>query len=293
MHIPVLLNEVIKILNPRKGETYIDATVGEGGHSIEILKRIAPKGTLLGIDWDNLTAKKTTENLAKYADKNKVIVVEGNYADLKEFVEKYRLEKVDGILFDLGFGTHTIAESGRGFSFLKDEVLDMRYDSTSNNLTAGEIVNTRSQKEIERIITEYGEDRCARRIAERIVETRRRNKIKTTRELVNIIEQVLPKRGKIHPATKTFQALRIAVNHELDNLRKGLSDALEIVGREGKIAVISFHSLEDRIVKNFFRNEAQKGNLKILTKKPIIAKYQEIKNNPRSRSAKLRAARKV
>lgn len=195
---------------------------------------------------------------------------------------------MQGILFDLGMSSWHLEESGRGFTFLKDEPLDMRY-SLENDLTAEEIVNNYSQEKIEKILKEYGEERFAKRIAKRIIQTRPR-KIKSTFQLVEIIKKAVPgKRTKIHPATRTFQALRIAVNDELNNFKKALFQAVEVLEKGGRIVIISFHSLEDRIVKNFFKD----SNLNILTKKPVISSQEEIKINRRSRSAKLRAATKV
>ena len=217
---------------------------------------------------------------------NRLILVNDSYTNLKKIVKKYKFGPISGILFDLGMSSWHLEESGRGFTFLKDELLDMRY-SLENDLTAEEIVNNYSQEKIEKILKEYGEERFAKRIAKRIIHHR---PIKSTFQLVEIIKKAIPgKRTKIHPATRTFQALRIAVNDELNNLEKALLQAVEVLEKGGRIIVISFHSLEDRIVKNFFKD----SNLKVLVKKPVIPSQEEVKTNRRSRSAKLRAAIKT
>ncbi len=269
MHIPVLQKEVIEYLDPQLNESFIDCTINGGGHARAILERIKPRGKVLGIEWD--------EEICKKLKLGNLIVINDSYVNLKNIAKDF--SPVNGILFDLGMSSWHLEESGRGFSFLKNEPLDMRY-SLSNELTAEKIVNNYSLKEIEKIIKEYGEERFAKRIAKAIVENR---PIKTTFQLRDIIK--IP-RGKVHPATRTFQALRIAVNNELENLEKALPQAEELLAPGGRLVVISFHSLEDRIVKNFFKN----SNLNILTKKPIKCSEQELKINPRSRSAKLRAA---
>lgn len=271
MHFPVLQKEVIEYLDPNPNENFIDCTLNGAGHSRAILEKIKPNGKVLGIEWDKEICKKIKlDNL---------IVVNDSYANLKNIAKDF--SPVDGVLFDLGMSSWHLENSGRGFSFLKDEPLDMRY-SLDNDLTAEKIVNNYSLKEIETILREYGEERFAKNIAKLIVENR---PIKTTFQLKDIIR--IPK-GKIHPATRTFQALRIAVNNELGNLEKALPQAEELLVSGGRLVMISFHSLEDRIVKNFFK----KSNLNILTKKPIKCSKQELKINPRSRSAKLRAAEK-
>ena len=292
MHIPVLEKEVLEYLDPKPNENFIDCTLGNGGHSLAILEKISPNGKVLGIDSDSEQIKRIrNQELEK-----KLILVCDNFVNLKEIVEKYKFKPVQGILFDLGMSSWHLEESGRGFSFLRNESLDMRYNPESRTLTAEEIINSCPEQEIDKILKEYGEEKFSKKIAEEIVNSRKLKPIKTTFQLVEIIKKAVPNRyqhKKINPATRTFQALRIAVNNELANLEKALPAALEILTSEGKLAVISFHSLEDRIAKNFFKNQAGKGLIKILTKKPIRPLEKEIKINPRSRSAKLRVAIKI
>lgn len=270
MHIPVLQKEVIEYLDPKPNENFIDCTIGEGGHSAAILERIAPRGKVLGID-----------RQLRLKQKERLILAEDNFANLKNIIEQYKFHPVNGILFDLGMSSWHLEESGRGFSFKKKEPLDMRYDP-KEGLTAQKIINYWSKAEIERILREYGEERRASQIAERIIETRKVRSIENTPQLRAIIEGA---RGNL---AQTFQALRVAVNDELNNLDKALPQAVEILEPGGRLAVISFHSLEDRMVKNFFKNPS----FEILTKKPVTPSRAEIEINPRSRSAKLRVIRK-
>lgn len=300
MHIPVLLQEVIQFLNPQPNGHFIDCTLGAGGHSKAILEKTAPEGKLLAFDLDNEAIKRFQQYVNNCGLGNRVTLAQENFSRLKTITDTYRITSVDGVVLDLGFSSDELEQDGRGFSFLKDEPLDMRYhgEDESQN-TAADILNYWSYEDIVKIFREYGEERDAGKIARRIMVERRNVKIQTTRELVNIVLRakfdsiVLYPHHRIHPATKVFQALRIAVNQELDNLTKVLPQAIEAVKPGGKVAVISFHSLEDRIVKNFFREQKEKGNVKIVTKKPVQATEEEIKNNPRSRSAKLRVAEKV
>lgn len=284
MHKPVLIKEVLEYLNPQKGENFIDCTFGFGGHSLAILKKIEPNGKILGIDLEKSSL-----------EEDRLILVNRNFADLEEIVRDNKFNKINGILIDLGLSSWHFDKSNRGFSFKGEELLDMRLDSKSE-LTAAKIVNEWPEEELVEIFKEYGQERFPGRIARIICEQRSKRQIKTTKELVDIIEQVIPKKHqykKIHFATKIFQALRIAVNDEFNNLEKVLPQALRILEKNGRLAVISFHSLEDRIVKHFFRDEFKKGNLEILTKKPIIPDKDEIISNPRSRSAKLRIIKKI
>ncbi len=296
MHIPVLQKEVIQYLDPKPNQNFIDCTIGEGGHSLAITERISPKGRVLGIDWSpELTMGFPVGLQSKI--KNNLVLVCDNFANLKSVVEKYKFKPIQGILFDLGMSSWHLEESGKGFSFQRKEPLDMRYN-LQNQLTAEKILNYWSKFEIEKILKEYGEEKFARQIAKVIIEERKIQPIKNTLQLVEIIKKAVPKRyldQKIHFATRTFQALRIAVNDELNNLKKALPQALEILKPKGRLVVISFHSLEDRIVKNFFKQQTREGlpKIKILTKKPIRPSIEEIKINPRSRSAKLRAAQKL
>lgn len=307
-HFPVLLRDTINLLCLQPGDKVIDATFGEGGHSREILKKIGPEGWLLGIDADadNIARAKKIPKFNK-----RVILVNDNFCYLKKIAEKHNFYPVQAILMDLGWASRQFEESGRGFSFLRDEPLDMRYDRKSqisnlksqinfksqiqnSKLTASIIVNEWSEAEIGRILREYGEERNWREIARAIVVARQKAPIKTTQDLVNLVLSLKLKvrNSRLHPATKVFQALRIAVNDELNNLRQVLPQAREILAPGGRLAVISFHSLEDRIVKQFFKSQSGKI-LKIITKKPITPSREEIKANPRSRSAKLRVAEKI
>jgi len=288
IHIPVLQKEVLEYLDPKPNENFIDCTIGEGGHSLAILEKTAPEGKVLGIDWNEEIIKNT-----KY--KNRIIPVCDNFVNLKEIIVKQKFKKISGILFDLGMSSWHLEGSGRGFSFLKKEPLDMRYNP-QNPTSAEKILNYWSREEIEKILREFGEERFSKEISEKIIETRKIEPIKNTFQLVEIVKRAMPSRylhQKINPSTRTFQALRIAVNNELNNLQEVLPQALEVLERGGRIAIISFQSLEDRIVKNFFREQAKNNLLKILTKKPITPANEEIRRNPRSRSAKLRAAIKI
>ena len=290
VHEPVLLKEVIEYLNVGKNKNYVDCTIGEGGHAIEILKRNGPKGKVLGIEIDPELYKKLREEKLE-----RLILVNDSYSNLKEIVEREGFKEIHGILFDLGISSWHIEKSGRGFSFLRDEPLIMRYDRRQK-LTAERIVNEWPEKEIERILREFGEERFAKRIAREIAKARKTKPIKSTLQLIEVIKRAVPsfyQHRKIHFATKTFQALRIAVNNELENLRIALPQAIEVLEKGGRLVVISFHSLEDRIVKNFLKEKEREGKIKILTKKPIRPSKEEIIKNPRSKSAKLRAALKI
>jgi len=300
MHIPVLQKEVIQYLSPKPNENFIDCTIGEAGHTLAILEKTAPKGKILGIDADPEQIENCKLKIGNL--KKRITLVCDNYANLREIVKKYKFRPIQGILFDLGMSSWHLEQSKRGFSFQRNEPLDMRYNP-ENPLTAEKIVNLWSKSEIEKILREYGEERFAERIAQEIINQRKIKPIKRTFQLVEIIKKATPRwyqhprtrtssvwrRGRISPATRTFQALRIAVNAELENLKKVLPQTLEVLKPGGRLVIISFHSLEDRIVKNFFKEEK---NLKILTKKPLGPTLSEIKINPRSRSAKLRACSK-
>jgi 16S rRNA (cytosine1402-N4)-methyltransferase len=289
-HKPVLLKETIEWLGVEKNKNYVDCTIGEGGHAREILKKNGPKGKVLGIEIDPELYKKLKKEKLE-----RLILVNDSHSNLKEIIERENFKKIHGILFDLGISSWHIEKSGRGFSFLRDEPLTMRYD-WRQKLTAEKIVNEWSEKEIERILKEYGEERFAKRISREIVRARKVKSIKTTFQLVEVIKKAVPsfyQHQRIHFATKTFQALRIAVNNELENLKIALPQAIDVLEKGGRLIVISFHSLEDRIVKNFLKGKEKEGEIKILTKKPIRPSKEEIRKNPRSRSAKLRAALKI
>jgi 16S rRNA (cytosine1402-N4)-methyltransferase len=312
-HIPVLLKEVIDTIAPKSGENFIDGTIGGGSHAEAILRNTAPDGKLLGIDIDE---EALIESKRKFKDDlHRIYLEKGNYADFAEFAKKNNFSPINIFFLDLGISSHQLDDENLGISFLKNSPLDMRlggYGGSENGRkTAEYIVNNYSEEEIESIIKNYGEEKHAKEIAKEIVRTRGEHKIVNTKQLVELIDRVVParyKRLRIHFATRTFQALRIAVNEELENLEKTLPVILENISVGGRIAIISFHSLEDRIVKHFFQKEAKdcicdydipvcvcnhKRKLEIITKKPIVPSDEEIFNNPRSRSAKLRIAKKL
>lgn len=294
MHQPVLLKEVLAAFNPQPGQTYIDATVNGGGHARAIAERVGPKGRVIGLDWDCDLIQEAETRSKEIGIKNIEFVCE-NYVNLQSVARKYNVDEVSGILFDLGFSSYHLEKARRGFSFLRDEPLDMRYHATQP-LTASEIVNQWPAETIEDVLREYGEERFARQITAGIIRARRDQKIYTTGALVRIISKSVPRgyvKGRRNPATKTFQALRIVVNRELENLMKALEESIALVSSGGKIIVISFHSLEDRIVKICFQKNAHDGLLRLITKKPILSSRQEKVFNVRARSAKLRAAQKV
>ncbi len=298
MHKPVLLKEVLEYLDPQPNENFIDATFGFGGHSKEILKRIRPKGKVLGIEIDKEIFQKflkEKEGIIEKEDLERLILINQSYLEIQEIVKKEKFFPINGILFDLGVCSYHFDLSERGFSYQKNQRLDMRFN-IENPLTAYQIINFWPQKEIERILKDYGEEKYYKRIAKAIVQERKRKRIETTFDLIEILKKVLPKNydhHRIHFATRTFQALRIAVNDELKNLEEGLLKAFQLLSSHGRLAVISFHSLEDRIVKNFFKKLKKENSAEILTKKPITPSLKEIKENPRSRSAKLRAIKKL
>lgn len=285
IHISVLQKEVLEYLNPQTNENFIDCTLGGGGHTAAVLERNKPNGRVLGID-------QSLELIQKLKTKNRLILVNDSFINLKDIVREYSFEPVHGILFDLGMSSWHLERSKKGFSFLRNEPLDMRYNH-GNLLTAEKIINQWSESEIELILKEYGEEKNSKRIVREIIKKR---PVKNTFQLVEIIEKAIPlkyRHNRIHFATRTFQALRIAVNDELENIKKVLPQAVEILRPKGRLVVISFHSLEDKIVKNFFREKAKENLIKILTKKPIRPLKEEIEINPRSRSGKLRAVKKI
>ncbi|MBI5913447.1 16S rRNA (cytosine(1402)-N(4))-methyltransferase RsmH [Candidatus Azambacteria bacterium] len=292
IHKPVLLQEVLEALHPATGQCFIDATANGGGHTFALWERVKPNGMVLAIDKD----RDLVQRLAQEACERKanVIAVCGSYGDLAAIASEHNVANVAGILFDLGYSSYHIDLSRRGFSFQKDEPLLMRYepgDRMEKGMTAAEAVNQLSEVELADIIYRYGEERLARRIARAICVERKKERILTTKQLADIVAHVYPKRAfsRINPATKTFQALRIFVNQELAELERALPQARDIVTEGGVVAVITFHSLEDRIVKRFFQSEKNK-DLDIITKKPIVPTAQEADENRRARSAKLRVA---
>ncbi|MDO8676779.1 MAG: 16S rRNA (cytosine(1402)-N(4))-methyltransferase RsmH [Candidatus Azambacteria bacterium] len=286
MHQPVLLKEVLEYLNPKPNQNFIDATVGDGGHAKEILKLTAPCGMFLAIDRDIDSIIRARANLEKFG--KRVLFINDSFGNLEKTVKDAGINQVCGILFDFGMSSSQLEDSGRGFSFRKDEIIDMRFDA-KNPLTAEDIINNYSEPELLEIFKKWGEEPKARLIAKAIVTERKRKRIKTTGELVKIVESVKRRAGKIHPATLIFQALRIEVNEEFSEIEKALSAIPNVIKHGGRAAFISFHSLEDRLIKKWSKNSDRNGILKILNKKPITASEVELKNNPRSRSAKLRA----
>ena len=289
-HIPVLLDEVLEYLQVETNEQFIDGTVGQGGHAAAIMQTARPGARLLGIDRDPRNLEVAKERLKAFGDR--VVLVQDTYANLTELAHEHSFHKVDGILLDLGFSSAHIEEAERGFSFQREGPLDMRYDPQSP-LTAREIVNSRNEDELARIFRRYGEEKKARPIAQAIIERRQDKPFETTTELAECVSDAVGRRGKIHPATKVFQALRIAVNDELGELERVLPDAVDVLEPGGRLAVISFHSGEDRIVKRFMKQRESSGALNILTKNIVQASREEVEKNPRARSAKLRVAEKV
>lgn len=294
MHIPVLLHEIIEGLEIQKGDVVLDGTVGGGGYTKALCDQVGEKGTVIGLDQDGTTLAQTRQKLEK--TECTLHLVRSNFRNLDSVLESLAISNIDGLVFDLGLSSLQLEESGRGFSFLKDEPLYMTFSETPETslFTAGDIINSWEEETIANIIFGYGEERYSRRIAKAIVQHRERHPIQTTKELAEIIKDAVPavyRRGPIHPATRTFQALRIAVNDELEALSEGLSKGYEALAPKGRMVIVSFHSLEDRIVKNFYKEKSLQGST-ILTKKPIVPTLEEQKHNPRSRSAKLRILEK-
>lgn len=294
-HIPVLLSEVVEGLKPKSGGTYIDCTVGYGGHS-SALARQADKLTLIGFDLD----RKALESAKTTIEKEGVtpILIPKRFDSLTEVCEERKISNVDGVLFDLGINSPQLDSSGRGFTFQKDEPLLMTLsdDRSGDTLTAEEILNSWDEHTLALIIKGFGQERFSGRIARQITLARKKVPIKTTFDLVRIIGKAIPekfKHGRIHFATKTFQAIRIATNSELTTLESALPQAFEILKSKGRLAVITFHSLEDRIVKKFFIQQSKNGSATIITKKPITPGREELQVNPRARSAKLRILEKI
>lgn len=293
-HKSVLVNEVIENLNIKPNKTYLDVTFGGGGHTRAILEK-EPTCKVIALDWDKKTIEQKTANFEdEFGDRIKIIW--GNFANLYRIFKKEKIEKVDGILADFGTSQHQI-ENVPGMSFHGNLPLDMRISQAHQLQTAADIINKLPEKELTEIFFKYGEEKQSRQIAKQIVEYRKKKWFKTTNQLTQLIESIIPehimraRKHYIHPATKVFQALRIYVNKELENIEKFLPQAIQHLNQEGRIVCISFHSLEDRVVKLFFRNN--KDKLKIITPKPITGTPEEISSNPSSRSAKLRAAEKI
>lgn len=307
-HLSVMPDEVIRFLEPKQGGCYLDGTLGGGGHSALIARRCMPGGTLVGFDRDLEALAAAGERLAGYGEG--VRLVHGNFAGLAGQLAAMGITGLDGFIFDLGVSSHQLDSGERGFSFQQDAPLDMRMD-TSCGETAADLVNTLPEAELERIIRLYGEERWAKRVAAFIVKARLEQPLESTMQLVDVIKGAIPRakwEERLHPATRTFQALRIAVNHELDSVEEGVKAALDHLKPGGRGVVISFHSLEDRIVKNIFRDYAggctcprhlplcvcgHQPRVRILTGRPVMATPEEIEGNPRARSAKLRAVERL
>lgn len=307
-HKPVLVAESMAFLQCRTGAVYLDGTVGGGGHAFEILQNSAPNGRLIGIDTDGSALREAKRRLAPFGDR--AILRKGNFATMKTILAGMNIGKLEGILLDLGVSSHQLDTAERGFSFTQDAPLDMRMDQEQGP-SAYDLIHTLSRDELEKIIRTYGEERMAGRVARAVVERRILSPIRTTGDLAGIVVGALPKaRGpaRIHPATRTFQALRIAVNDEITSLRQALSDGMEHLNDGGRFCVISFHSLEDRIVKNAFQTEekgctcppdfplcvcGRKPTMKVLTRRPVVPGEAEVHANPRARSAKMRVAERI
>ncbi|MCC0635635.1 MULTISPECIES: 16S rRNA (cytosine(1402)-N(4))-methyltransferase RsmH [unclassified Clostridioides] len=307
-HVSVLLNECIENLKIKPDGVYVDCTMGGAGHSKEIVKKLSDKGLFIGFDQDKNAINTARERLSEY--ESRVKFVHSNFENIKEELEKIGVYKIDGVLADLGVSSHQLDEAERGFSYMQDAPLDMRMDVRCE-FSAYDVVNTYAEDELAKIIKDYGEDNWAKRIAKFIVEERVNKPIETTGELVDIIKKAIPKKARIdgpHPAKRTFQAIRIEVNNELGVITKMINDASSIMNEDGRICIITFHSLEDRIVKNAFKYLAsdcicpqhlpicqcdKESEVKIITRKPILPSAEEIEVNPRSRSAKLRVAEKI
>lgn len=302
-HYTVMKNEAVDALECRDGLVYVDCTLGGGGHSELILQKIQPNGRLIAFDIDNDAIQAASERLKDYRN---LTIVKSSYTNIKKVLHELGIEKITGgVLFDLGASYHQFDKAERGFSFSKEAPLDMRFD-TEQNFSAYDVVNTYSEDDLVRIFSEYGEERFSKRIAKKIVEQRKVKKLETTTELAGLIKNCTPRvKSSIHPATRVFQAIRIEVNQELTNVKNTLNDVLDLMAIGGIISVISFHSLEDKIVKNLFKYHSQRCHceknqmictcppprLELVNKKPIMASDKEIQENPPSRSAKLRIAR--
>ncbi|HAR84815.1 MAG: 16S rRNA (cytosine(1402)-N(4))-methyltransferase RsmH [Clostridium sulfidigenes] len=306
-HFSVMLEECIEMLDIKEDGIYVDCTLGGAGHSKEILKKLSPKGRLIGIDQDLDALKAAKEKLKDF---NNVTYVHNNFYNIKDILESLGIEKVDGILMDLGVSSYQLDQGERGFSYMKEAALDMRMNR-EEAFSAYNVVNEYSEDELFRILRDFGEEKFSRRIASRIVEKRKVKPVETTLELVKIIDECIPakfKREGGHPAKRTFQGIRIEVNSELSILDRAIGDGIEALNKDGVMAIITFHSLEDRIVKNKFRDLVdpckcpkdlpmcvcgKKPIIKLINKKPIEATKEELDNNSRSKSAKLRGCKKI
>lgn len=288
LHRPVLLHEVREWLNIQPGMVIVDGTLGDGGHSEMFCEAVGGDGLVIGIDRDPEALPAAHQRLHRFG--KRFVAINGNFKDLSDLVPQVTDRPVDRVLLDLGWSTTQFMTRGRGFSFLTNEHLDMRFNPHEDSQSASDLVNTASHAELVRIFRLYGEEPRAHKIAEAIVEARDQEPITTTQQLANVIVNVAPRHGKIHPATQVFQALRIAVNDELNVLYEALQRITDFVPSDARVAVITFHSLEDRIVKRFV---AARSDVEALTKKPIAPTFEEVRDNPRSRSSKLRIFKKL
>jgi len=292
-HISVMPREALEWLQLPQGGVAVDGTLGMAGHALLMAQAVGPKGRLIGIDRDSASLGQAKKNLASLG--LKIDLLQGNFSTLDKILAGLKVSAVDGILLDLGISSFQLDDPNRGFAFMHDGPLDMRMNK-EDGASAADLVNSLKEEQLAKIIWEFGEDRFSRRIAAAIVMQRSKAKITTTRALADIVLRALPKgytRGRIHPATRTFQALRIAVNEELEVLSLGLEVCFKVLKPGGRLVVIAFHSLEDRLVKNKFKSLSLEGRGKILTKKPLEASEEECAHNSRSRSAKLRAVEKI
>jgi len=293
-HIPVMPKEALELLQLPQGGVAVDGTLGMAGHASLMAQALGPNGHLIGIDRDSASLGQAKIKLVSLG--LKIDLLQGNFSSLDRILAGLKVSVVDGILLDLGISSFQLDDESRGFAFRLDGPLDMRMDADSKGISAADLVNTLKEAELEKIIWEFGEERFARRIAAAIVMQRSRAKITTTKSLADIVLRALPKgytRGRIHPATRTFQALRIAVNEELEALSLGLEVCFRMLKKGGRLCVISFHSLEDRLVKNKFKSLSMAEEGIILTKRPLVASDEECEANPRSRSAKMRAVERT
>ncbi len=295
IHTPVMLEQVLEYLNLKPGQVIVDATFGFGGHSKRIAERLGAGGTLVGIDRDQESLAAARENLGALPET--IRFAYGNFADLDVILKGLNIERIDGILFDLGISSFQLSDAQRGFSFQSDGPLDMRLDRNSY-ISASDLVNNLKEEELSQLLKDFGQERWHNRIARLLVQERQRRPITTTAQLANIVTSAIPPKFRrfhyrIHPATRTFQAVRIAVNRELESLETAVTKAIGLLGSGGRICVIAFHSLEDRIVKFAFKKFASEGAIRLITPKPLTPQESQIRDNPRSRSAKLRVAEKI
>ena len=289
-HYPVMYKEVLDFLQPDKRKVVADCTLGMGGHAKLLIESMPEDGILFGFDRDSESLEIARKNLEQFKDRIKLFHC--NHSDIENVLSQSGIEKIDAFVFDLGLSMYQLDSAERGFSFLKDGALDMRMDRTAS-ISAYDLVNHLSEKELEEIIREYGEERFSRKIAREIVYHRKKGAISTTTQLASIIAGVIVQKGGRHPATQTFQALRIAVNREFDSATQGIKTAMQYLAPGGRIAVITFHSSEDRMIKHLFREAKQSGEFVLVNKKPLIPERNEIRENSRSRSAKLRVIEKL